>query len=86
MAPSILNEADEHSMRKNRYHIEMEDLSRFPLERSMDCQEWEEVSHEELNEILDRVAENKASVFLGVVRGGSFCKLEGYFYRIRPKS
>ena len=86
MAPSILNEADEHSMRKNRYHIEMEDISRFPLERSMDCQEWEEVSHKELNEILDRVAENKASVFLDVVRGGSFCKLEGYFYRIRPQS
>lgn len=86
MAPSILNEVDEHSMRKNRYHIEMEDISRFPLERSMDCQEWEEVSHEELNEILDRVAENKASVFLDVVRGGSFCKLEGYFYRIRPQS
>ncbi len=73
-------------MRKNRYHIEMEDLSRFPLERSTDCQDWEEVSHEELNQILDQVSENKASVFLGVVRGGSFCKLEGYFYRIRPQS
>jgi hemerythrin-like domain-containing protein len=86
MTPSTSTDAEEYSMRKNRYHIEMENVSRFPLERSTDCQEWEEVSHEELDEILDQVAENKASVFLGVVRGGSLCKLEGYFYRIRPQS
>ena len=86
MTPSTLTDAEKHSMRKNQYHIEMENVSRFPLERSTDCQEWEEVSHEELDEILDQVSENKASVFLDVVRGGSFCKLEGYFYRIRPQS
>ena len=56
MTPSTLRETDEHSMRKNRYHIEMEDLSRFPLDRSTDCQDWEEVSHEELNQILDQVS------------------------------
>jgi len=86
MAPPTLTDAKEPSMRKNRHHIEMENVSRFPLERSTDCQEWEEVSHEELDEILDLVTENKASVFLDVVRGGSLCKLEGYFYRIRPQS
>jgi hypothetical protein len=73
-------------MRKDRCHIEMDDLTRFPLERSDNCESWEDVSQEELDTILDKVDEEKAKNFLAVVRGGSFSRLEGYFYRIRPRS
>jgi len=72
-------------MREDRYHIKMEDISHYPLERSVDCREWEDVSHEELESILDTVSEDKAKVFLGVIRNGSFAPLQGYFYRIRPQ-
>ena len=73
-------------MRKDSYNIEMDNLSRFPLERSGDCESWEDVSQEELDAILDKVDDEKAKNFLAVVRGGSFSRLEGYFYRIRPRS
>ena len=73
-------------MRKDSYHIEMDNLSRFPIERSGDCENWEDVSHEELDALLDTVDEEMAKNFLAVVRGGSFSRLEGYFYRIRPRS
>ena len=74
-------------MRKDSYHIAMEDISAFALERSEDIDEdWEEVSHEELDAVLDTVSEEKAKTFLGVVRNGSFCQLQGWFYRIRPQS
>ena len=73
-------------MRKDSYNIEMDDLARFPLEKSGDCENWEDVSHEELNALLDKVDEERARNFLAVVRGGSFSKLEGFFYRIRPRS
>ena len=73
-------------MRKDSYHIEMDNLSRFPIERSGDCESWEDVSQEELDATLDTVDDDKAKNFLAVVRGGSFSKLEGYFYRIRPRS
>ena len=73
-------------MRKDSYHIEMDNLSHFPIERSSDCENWEDVSHEELDALLDKVDESKAKNFLAVVRGGSFSRLEGYFYRIRPRS
>jgi len=73
-------------MRKDSYHIEMDNLSRFPIERSGDCESWEDVSQEELDALLDKVDELKVKNFLAVVRGGSFSKLEGYFYRIRPQS
>ena len=73
-------------MRKDSYHIEMDDLSRFSLERSGDCESWENVSQEELDTTLDKVDDDKAKNFLAVVRGGSFSRLEGYFYRIRPQS
>jgi len=73
-------------MREDSYHIEMDDLTRFPLERSDDCENWEDVSHAELDALLDKVDEEKAKNFLAVVRGGSFSKLAGYFYRIRPQS
>ena len=73
-------------MRKDSYHIAMDNLSRFPLERSGDCENWEDVSHAELDALLDKVDEEKAKNFLAVVRGGSFSRLEGYYYRIRPQS
>ncbi len=73
-------------MRKDSYHIEMDNLSRFPIERSGDCENWEDVPHEELDALLDTVDEEMAKNFLAVVRGGGFSKLEGYFYRIRPRS
>ena len=73
-------------MRKDSYHIEMDNLSRFPIERSGDCESWEDVPHEELGALLDKVDEERAKNFLAVVRGGGFSKLEGYFYRIRPRS
>ena len=73
-------------MRKDSYNIEMDNLSRFPLERSGDCENWEDVTQEEMDALLDKVDEDKAKNFLAVVRGGSFSKLEGYFYRIRPLS
>ena len=73
-------------MRTDSYHIAMDDLSRFPLERSGDCEDWEDVSHDELNTLLDEVDEAKAKNFLAVVRGGSMSKLDGYFYRIRPRN
>lgn len=73
-------------MRKDSYHIEMDDLTPFPLERSGDCEYWEEVSHEELDALLDEVDEERAKTFLAVVRGGSSARLEGNYYRIRPKS
>ncbi|MGP0566824.1 hypothetical protein ACTRW9_02575 [Nitrospina sp. 32_T5] len=73
-------------MRMDRYKIKMEDISPYPIERSADCQEWEDVPHEELESILDTVPEDKVRTFLGVVRNGSFAALDGYFYRIRPRS
>ena len=73
-------------MRTDRCHINMEDISKFPLERSTDCEDWEEVSHQELDAILDQEPEDKINTFLGVVRNGSQCQLQGYFYRIRPQS
>lgn len=73
-------------MRKDSYHIEMDNLSCFPIERSGDCENWEDVSHEELDALLDKVDEAKAKNFLAVVRGGSFSRLEGYYYRICPRS
>jgi len=73
-------------MRKDSYNIEMDDLTRFPLERSDDCEYWEEVSHDELDALLDKMDEARAKNFLAVVRGGSFSRLEGFYYRIRPRS
>ena len=47
---------------------------------------WEDVSHDELDALLDTVDEERAKTFLAVVRGGSSARLEGYYYRIRPRS
>lgn len=72
-------------MRQDKYHIQMDDVSEFPVERSPDCVDWEEVSTEELDLLLDSLPEEKLKMFLGVVRNGSFPRLGDFFFRIRPR-
>jgi len=70
-------------MTKNQFNIEMEDISVYPLERSVDYYFWEEVSFAELNEtILTKLSDEKLKTFFGVIRNGSTFKLNNYFYRI----
>ena len=70
-------------MTQDQYHIEMEDISKYPLQRSADYSFWEEISFEELQKtILAELTEEKLKTFLGVVRNGSAFKLGDYFYRI----
>ena len=70
-------------MTPDQYHIEMEDISKYPLQRSADYSFWEEISFEELQKtILAKLPDEKLKTFLGVVRNGSAFKLGDYFYRI----
>ena len=70
-------------MTQDQYHIEMEDISKYPLQRSADYSFWEEISFEELQKtILSKLTDEKLKIFLGVVRNGSAFKLGDYFYRI----
>ena len=70
-------------MTPDQYHIEMEDISKYPLQRSADYSFWEEISFEELQKtILAKLTDEKLKIFLGVVRNGSAFKLGEYFYRI----
>ena len=70
-------------MTNDQFNIEMEDISMYPLERSVDYYFWEEVSFAELNEtILTKLSDEKLKTFLGVIRNGSAFKLDNYFYRI----
>ena len=70
-------------MAKDQFHVEMEDISMYPLERSADYYFWEEVSLTELNEsILAKVSDEKMKTFFSVIRNGSAFKLNDYFYRI----
>ena len=70
-------------MTKDQFNIEMEDISVYPLERSVDYYFWEEVSFPELNEtILTKLSDEKLKTFFGVIRNGSTFKLNNYFYRI----
>ena len=69
---------------KDKNHIEMEDISTFPLERSLNHKDWEDVPYLELKEKkLEDLAEEKLKCFLRVVRSGSPFKLGSYFYRIK---
>jgi hemerythrin-like domain-containing protein len=69
---------------KDKNHIEMEDISTFPLERSLNHKDWEDVLYLELKEQeLEDLAEEKLKCFLRVVRSGSPFKLGSYFYRIK---
>ncbi len=71
---------------RDNYNIEMEDISKFPLERSADFSSWEELSYRELREqVLDNLDIDKARRFCGVVRTGSPFQLNGYFYRVKSK-
>ena len=70
-------------MTPDQYHIEMEDISKYPLQRSADYSFWEEISFEELQKtILAKLTDEKLKTFLGIVRNGSAFKLGDYFYRI----
>ncbi|MFT4578318.1 MAG: hypothetical protein ACI8PD_000187 [Nitrospinales bacterium] len=69
---------------KDKNHIEMEDISKFPLEKSLNHNDWEDVSYSELKEQqLNDLAEEKLKCFFRVVRSGSPFKLGRYFYRIK---
>ena len=70
-------------MTKDLFHIEMEDISTYPLQRSADYSYWEEITFEDLQtSILATLTDEKLKTFLGVVRNGSAFKLGEYFYRI----
>ncbi len=71
-------------MVEDRFHIEMEDISAFQIERSADDSFWEEIPYNELMEkVLADIPEEKLKRFLGVVRNGGMFKFGDYFYRIK---
>jgi len=70
-------------MTEDQFHIEMEDISTYPLQRSVDYSFWEEINFEDLQiSVLDKLSDEKLKTFLGVVRNGGAFKLGEYFYRI----
>ena len=70
-------------MTKDQFHIEMEDISTYPIQRSADYSFWEEISFEDLQtSVLATLTDEKLKTFLGVVRNGSAFKVGEYFYRI----
>ena len=70
-------------MTEDQFHIEMEDISAYPLQRSADYSFWEEITFEDLQtSVLATLTDEKLKIFLGVVRNGSSFKLGEYFYRI----
>ena len=71
-------------MREDSHHIQIVDVSKFPLQRSLDCQDWEDVEQEELDAMLDELTIERVKVFLGVLRSGSFPRHQDYYYRICP--
>ena len=71
-------------MTEDQFHVEMEDISTYPLQRSADYSFWEEITFEDLQtSILATLIDEKLKTFLGVVRNGSAFKLGEYFYRIK---
>ena len=69
---------------KDKNNIEMEDISSFQLERSINHNNWEQISYQEVeDQIFKGLTEEKIKCFLRVVRSGSPFKLNGYFYRIK---
>ena len=70
-------------MTENKFHIEMEDISTYSLQRSADYSFWEEITFEDLQtSVLATLTDEKLKTFFGVVRNGSAFKLGEYFYRI----
>ena len=69
---------------KDKNNIEMEDISSFQLERSVNHNNWEQISYQEVEEqIFEGLPEDKIKCFLRVVRSGSPFKLNDFFYRIK---
>ena len=69
---------------KDKNNIEMEDITSFQLERSVNHNNWEQISYQEVEEqIFEGLPEDKIKCFLRVVRFGSPFKLNDYFYRIK---
>ena len=69
---------------KDKNNIEMEDISSFQLERSINHKNWEIISYQEVEEqIFEGLPVDKINCFLRVVRSGSPFKLNDYFYRIK---
>ena len=68
----------------DQHNIEMEDISKYPLQRSADYSFWEEINFQELQKnVLEKLSNEKLKTFFGVVRNGSAFKLDEYFYRIK---
>jgi malate/lactate dehydrogenase len=71
-------------MVEDQFHIEMEEISEFSVERSADDSFWEDISYEEIRgQVLADLAEEKIKRFFEVVRNGGAFKLGDYFYRIK---
>ena len=71
-------------MVEDQFHIEMEDISEFTIERSADNSFWETIGYEEiLEKVFAGLTEDKIKRFLGVVRNGGAYKSGDYFYRIK---
>jgi len=71
-------------MVEDHFHIEMESVEEFLIEKSADNSFWEDVSKDEVyNTVLAGLSETKIKTFLGVVRNGGAFKLGDYFYRIK---
>ena len=69
---------------KDKNNVEMEDISAFSLERSLNYYKWEDINYLELKgEVLEALMEEKLKCFLRVVRSGSPFKLNDYYYRIK---
>ncbi len=69
---------------KDKYNIEMEDISVFSLERSSDFLSWEDISYQELLEqVLKNLDDDQAHRFCGVIRSGSPFQSGDNFYRIK---
>ena len=69
---------------KDKNNIEMEDISSFQLERSINHKNWEKISYQEVEEqIFEGLPEDKIKCFLRVIRSGSPFKLNDYFYRLK---
>jgi hypothetical protein len=69
---------------KDKNHIEMEDISSFPLERSLDFLSWEKIPYQDLLEnVLKDLDDDYVHRLCRVIRGGSPFKLSDYYYRIK---
>ena len=74
----------EMNIMKDKYNIEMEDISIFPLEQSKDFLFWEDISYQDLLEqVLKSLNDDQAHMFCRVVRSGSPFQLRETLYRIK---